>query len=186
MDGPISELNNEHGGILLMLKILEKAAGKLEAGEGVENGHLEKITEFLTNFADKCHHGKEEGILFPVLVGQQADLKGVNELLGEHMSGRDYLKGMREALPQLQPGNPHAHHLAINARGYISLLREHIKKESEGVFIFATTHLSPQQQVDMLTKFEKLETEVIGEGAHEKYHGWLEELNNHYLADTGL
>jgi hypothetical protein len=61
------QLRNEHEGIKLMMHILWKLSGKLEAGEEVDPEHLEKIIEFFRIFADKCHHGKEEDLLFPVL-----------------------------------------------------------------------------------------------------------------------
>src|SRR4030043_258551 len=66
MKKPTQDLYEEHGGIILMLKIMGKIAEKLKKGEEVKKEHLSRIVEFLRNFADKCHHGKEEGILFPV------------------------------------------------------------------------------------------------------------------------
>ena len=65
---PTADLIEEHGGIMLMLLIMGKVASKLEKDETIEQDHLNKIVKFLRNFADKCHHGKEEGILFPELL----------------------------------------------------------------------------------------------------------------------
>ena len=62
----IEELKNEHRGIQLMLRVLERIAGKGEGGEPVRQDHLSGILEFLTIFVDKCHHGKEENFLFPM------------------------------------------------------------------------------------------------------------------------
>ncbi len=62
---PTEQLKEEHQGIQLMLSILEKVCQRLESGGKVETGHLEKVLEFIQVFADKCHHGKEEDLLFP-------------------------------------------------------------------------------------------------------------------------
>ena len=52
-------------------------------------------------FADKCHHGKEEDVLFPELekagIARQGGPIGV--MLHEHVSGREFIRRMSEALP---------------------------------------------------------------------------------------
>ena len=44
----IEELKNEHRGIQLMLRVLERIAGKVQGGEPVRQAHLAGILEFLT------------------------------------------------------------------------------------------------------------------------------------------
>lgn len=178
---PTADLAEEHGGITLMLKIMEKAAKRLRSGE-VKKEHLDKIVEFLRNFADKCHHGKEEGILFPEMSKKPSNRKPINELLGEHMAGRDLIRGMAESLKNYHKGNPDAIHIAVNMEEYIGLLTEHIKKENLVLFPKADKQLSQKLQEEMEEKFEEFEKTVIGEGVHEKYHGWLKELSKIYLA----
>ena len=58
------QLIQEHQGIMLMLNIMNKVADKIEKAKELNKEHTEKIIEFLKIFADKCHHGKEEDILF--------------------------------------------------------------------------------------------------------------------------
>ena len=181
MKKPTQDLIEEHSGIILMLRIMEKVAEKLKAGESVDEGHLSKIVEFLKNFVDKCHHGKEEGILFPELIKNSENEKLVNELLGEHKTGRDFIRGITESLTNYQKGNPDAFHIAVNALGYSQLLDEHIRKENTVLFPMADKELPNELQTEISEKFEKLEVEVIGVGKHEEYHHWLEELENAYL-----
>ena len=119
MKKPTLDLYEEHGGIVLMLKIMEKVADKLLNKEEVNKDHLNKILEFLRNFADKCHHGKEEDILFPQLLKEPANVALINELLGEHKTGRDYIRGIAESIESYKPGNPDSYHIAFNAKGYI-------------------------------------------------------------------
>lgn len=175
MKKPTQDLAIEHGSILQMLIIMEKFSSRLKSGEDVKREHLEKIVEFLRNFADKCHHGKEESILFPELMKNPANEKMINELLGEHKTGRDLIRGMAESLEKFDKGNPDAWHIAVNAQVYSRLLKDHIKKENI-LFSLADKELSTQKQEEIEELFEKLEKEVIGEGRHEIYHGWLKEL----------
>ncbi len=178
---PTRDLMDEHGGILLMLNIMNKVAERLRHGDEVKAADLDKIVEFLRNFADKCHHGKEEGILFPELLKNPANKKLINELLGEHKTGRDFIRGMADSVELYEPESADALHIAVNAEGYARLLFDHIKKENLVLFPIADKELSEQAQKEMEERFEKLELEVVGPGKHEQYHGWLRELREVYL-----
>lgn len=59
------DLRNELEGVLLALKILEKICMKVDSKEDLPIAHVKQILEFLRIFVDKCHHGKEEDLLFP-------------------------------------------------------------------------------------------------------------------------
>src|SRR3972149_11777112 len=105
MKTPTLDLIEEHSGIMLMLSVMKKVTEKLRAGEEVSEEHLNKILEFLTNFADKCHHGKEEDMLFPEMVKNPANQGLVTELLDEHKTARVYIKNISAALVNYAPGN---------------------------------------------------------------------------------
>lgn len=180
MKKPTQDLNMEHSGIVQMLGIMEKISVRLKNGEDIKREHLEKVIEFLRNFADKCHHRKEENILFPEMLKDPANKKMVNELLGEHKTGRDLIRGMAESLEGFGAGNPDAWHIAVNAQKYSELLKEHIRKEGK-LFSLVDKELSAEVQEEIEERFEKLEKEVIGAGRHEEYHRWLEELKEIYL-----
>ena len=90
------QLKDEHEGILLMLRILDKIAAKIEAKGSVDPHHLERIVEFLQVFADRCHHGKEEDLLFPEMekAGIPREKGPIGVMLMEHDQGRAYVRGM--------------------------------------------------------------------------------------------
>ncbi len=181
MKNPLQDLSEEHGSIMLMLTIMGKVAQRLRNEEEVRQEHLLKISEFLRNFADKCHHEKEEDILFPELVKNPANTRTINELVGEHKTGRDYIRGMADSTETYEPGNSDAFHIAVNAEGYIQLLTEHIKKENTNLFPIADKELSEECQEEVMKRFEKLEREVIGVEKHEEYRRWLGELREIYF-----
>jgi hemerythrin-like domain-containing protein len=177
------QLRNEHEGIKLMMHILGKLSGKLEAGEEVDPEHLEKIIEFFRVFADKCHHGKEEDLLFPALEAAGIPREGgpIGAMLLEHDKGRGYIKGMAGAVAKYKGGDPKAAPvIASNARNYIALLTEHIEKENTVLFPMADSHISAEKQESMFEEFEKIEVEKIGVGKHEEFHQLLDNLSAIY------
>jgi len=178
------QLKDEHQGILLMLKILDKVTSKLEAKEKINPEHLEKIVEFFRIFADQCHHGKEEDLLFPELEksGIPKERGPIGVMLAEHNQGRAYVRGMAEAIAGNKKGEATAlTEFVKNARNYIALLNQHITKEDNVLFPMGDQVLSSQKQKELEVGFETIERERIGEGTHEEFHKLLNRLQEIYL-----
>lgn len=166
------ELKQEHGIIKRMLALLNAAAARVDKGQELPPEFFTKAVDFIRNFADKCHHGKEEDNLFPVLerhgISRQAGPIGV--MLIEHDQGRAYVRGMDEAVQRLAVGDTAALKAALdNARRYAELLKQHIDKEDNILYVMADQVLSTVEQKDLLEKFEEVERERIGEGKHQEY-----------------
>jgi hemerythrin-like domain-containing protein len=87
-----------------MTRALEKT-GRLP-----DKGHGEEILDFLVVFVDKCHHGKEEGLLFPALeaVGVSRNGGPIGVLLEEHRKGRSLTAEMTAAPAGLRKAAPGA------------------------------------------------------------------------------
>jgi len=172
-------LSTEHRAIERMLAVLEAAAGRLESGERVRPGLLRDAVDFVRNFADRCHHGKEEANLFPRLEarGLPSQEGPLAVMLHEHDQGRAYVGGMADALDAYEAGDQAAARtIAENARGYAGLLREHIMKEDSVLFPMADRLLSADDQRELEQRFEQVETEIMGPGVHERYHQLLDDL----------
>lgn len=163
MKKPTQDLMEEHNGITVMLQILSAIDRRLKNGEKIPEDHWEKILEFLSVFVDKCHHGKEEGFLFPELTKNSIKTELVTELFAEHQTARNLATNISQNIPQ-----------------YVALLTTHIEKENTQLFPVAEKQLSPDLQNRIEDEFEDLERNVIGEGKHEQYHSWLKELKSIY------
>lgn len=179
------ELRNEHEGIRVALAVLEKMADDAEAGGTPNLNDADRILDFLRTFADKCHHGKEEDLLFPALekAGVSRDQGPIGVMLIDHEHGREHIKAMVQALAGLHSGDsdsPVA--FAAAARGYVQVLSSHINKENNVLFVMAEQHLSPEEHARLAEGFEKIEQERIGPGVHESFHALLDELSAKYLA----
>ena len=178
------QLKDEHEGIKLMLNIMETICNDLEKGKELNINHFGKILDFIKGFADKCHHGKEEDILFPTLVNHGMSKEGgpIAVMLHEHELGRDHIKSLSSAFEDLKEGNKAAlENIVSGTRSYIELLRNHIEKENNILFMMADKVLDEKEQSTVFEDFEKLEIEKIGPGKHEEYHRLLKELKNIYL-----
>ncbi len=180
---PTDVLKNEHKAILLMLEVAESVSQKLEAGEKVPAEHLTQMVDFIRGFADKCHHAKEEDLLYPAMEKTGMPRQGgpIGVMLVEHTEGREFVRKMKEAAEKYAAGDKKAGlQFAANARLYASLLSQHIHKEDNILYPIADARLSPQTQAGLEKDFERVEDEVVGAGKHEEYHRLLEELEKTY------
>lgn len=177
-------LRQEHRAIELVLDQLDRLAGQAEAGEGIDRQTAERALDILRNFADRCHHGKEEGHLFPALAdrGFPRDSGPVAVMLHEHEAGRAHLGALAAALPGALGGDQAASRaFAEHARAYTALLRAHIGKEDTVLFPLAERALGEADDRQLTAAFDALEEREIGPGVHEQYHCWIEEM----VAATG-
>ncbi len=181
---PTEILKEEHKVIKIMLKVLDKICDKLDKNQTVNIEHLEKIVDFIRTFADKCHHGKEEDLLFVSMEEAGIPKEGgpIGVMLEEHEIGRSYVRGMADAISKYKTGDKKfSSEIIKNAKGYIDLLTQHIDKEDNILYVMADMHLSDKEQKRLIKEFEKIEEEKIGKGVHEKYHHLVEELEKIYL-----
>lgn len=176
------ELRDEHEGVKIMLDILGQVCQRLEAAGNLDKGHFEGILEFLKVFVDRCHHGKEEDLLFPALVDAGVPKEGpIEVMLTEHEMGRKYVRAMGEAFSAFAQGSKSSSQDIVQCgRDYIALLNAHIEKENNVLFVMADKLLSEEKQDQLFEGFEKIEEERIGAGKHEEFHHLLEKLSGIY------
>ena len=179
MERASQDLMHEHDAILFSLKVLEKICNMIESRKDVLIKDIIDLIEFLKLFADKCHHGKEEGFLFPALKEAGIPEDGpIGVMLAEHTLGRNFIKQMQESVTDK---TFRKEDFVQSARGYISLLRAHIEKENNVLFPMGDAKLSDAKQRELIESFEKFEEDVIGKGKHEDLHKQLETFNAKYL-----
>jgi len=178
------QLKDEHEGVLLMLRILGAVSRLLASSGRINREHFAGMLEFLKVFVDKCHHGKEEELLFPALVIAGIPHDGpIAVMLFEHETGRKYIRMMSEAFERYSFNDASAADAIVkNAEDYIALLADHIDKENNILFAMADDRLSPAKQQELWNGFEKIEEERIGAGRHEEFHALLHKLREIYLS----
>src|SRR3972149_4875411 len=104
------ELMKEHRGIELMLRVLGAVSLRAEVAEPLNHKDLDQIIEFLTIFADKCHHGKEEDLLFPAMEAAGVPREGgpIGVMLAEHAEGRNIIGRFTAAVGEYKAGQSSA------------------------------------------------------------------------------
>jgi hemerythrin-like domain-containing protein len=179
MSDAIDDLKHEHEAIVSALSILKNIVLSLsKQDKQIDWIDLSKFLSFLKEFADKCHHGKEEGILFPSMKNariQDAD-EPIDVMLSEHTQGRKYIQEMTEITTQKIDGKK----FIEIAKKYFDLMNQHIQKENNILFQIAENGLSKEELSKIYNQFEEHEEKVIGHGRHEELHKILKELKEKY------
>lgn len=172
-------LREEHEAILGMLDALEATAHRAEAGHAIPLHVLTELQEFFTLFADRCHHGKEEELLFPLLERKGVPNAGgpLHCMLTEHDEGRALVKAMAANAEGCASADASATRAwAEAARGYSNLLRNHIWKENEILFRLAERLMSTEEQAELAEEFAKVEEQKIGPDTHSRLHRNMQKL----------
>jgi hemerythrin-like domain-containing protein len=172
-------LMEEHRVIERVLVALQTAATRLSEGEELRPAFFLNAALFIKNFADGCHHKKEEGVLFIAMNAAGVPSQGgpVGVMLSEHAQGRLFTGEMRDAAQKWEAGDLSARAAVIqNALGYVALLRQHIYKEDNILFPMADRVIPLEKQAQVAADFERIEREETGEGVHEKYLALAEVL----------
>jgi len=170
---PTQMLENEHIVIAQVVGAAPILADRLQASQPVDVEMLQELVEFMRTFADKCHHGKEEELLFPLLGKKGVPMQGcpIGGLTMEHSRGRLLVKGLAEALEAHQKGDPEARQALIqNLRGIAELYPNHIWKEDYLLFPMTNKVLSLEEQQALYEQFEQVEQQIGPEAHHRLEH----------------
>jgi hemerythrin-like domain-containing protein len=179
---PTETLRHEHQIILLVLGGTEQEAASIAATGWIDAEKVGKLIDFSRNFTDRCHHAKEERHLFPALAEHGIAVEGgpIGVMLAEHEEGRRHVRAVAEALAGIARGDATAiATIGSELAGYVELLRAHIGKENDVLFVMADRVLPADEQTALAAAFERVEAEEIGEGVHEQYHQLAHELGEH-------
>jgi len=146
---PIEALMEEHRVIEQVLSAIDASADR-----STPISFYEDVVDFVVNFADGCHHDKEEGLLFPAMVGQGMPRNAgpIGVMLHEHDLGRSCVARIREAI---EAGDTSGAGAA--AADYSALLRAHIGKEDGVLYPMARQMLPSDEVASLAERFEKVE-----------------------------
>ena len=175
---------DEHEHILDLSSCIKQSCYEILKGKEVDTDLFRGYIDFARNYADRLHHGKEELILFRIMVdelGAVADKLINHGMLIEHDYGRLYLTKLDEALDEYDETQDDIVKLDIiaNAMGYGNHLTRHIEKENSVVYTFAERQLNSDllNRVDDETK--TFETEA--ESEKNAYLEWLDKVKSQVL-----
>jgi hemerythrin-like domain-containing protein len=170
---PIGPMMIEHRLIERMIKVMDSEAKRIEK-EGVLNLVLiDKAIDFVRTYADRCHHGKEEGILFREL--EKKNISGdhkkiMDELIQEHKLGREMTGLLAEAKEKVASENQVSSVVEIMKK-LVEFYPKHIEKEDKHFFMPVMGYFTESEKQGMLAEGYEFDQKLI----HEKYLGIVKE-----------
>lgn len=180
----IDILYEEHDNIIRFTGYLRELCKKMMNGENVDKEALMDCVSFIKVYADDHHHGKEEAILFKVMLeklGMPAN-KMINlGMMVEHNLGRYHVDEMEKAV-QAMSDNPTMDEkldVITHMLSYVDLLRRHAHKENNVLFPFAARSLSEDDMEKVTNESRVFEKNGEKNGVR-KYNEWLSKVCKPY------
>ena len=148
MNTCVETMMQEHELIVEVLASLQAMADKLGAGEEVPRQDIADFGRFFRDFADKCHHGKEEDRLFVKMmeVGFPRDNGPLAVMFSEHDAGRKEVRGLIAIGSGSGPLSSSERAKVLNSVGeFVPLLYAHIQKENNILYPMAQNAIPPEE-----------------------------------------
>ena len=173
---PIGPLMKEHRLIERMIRIMSVELEKIKKDTKIVPAFIDTAVDFIRIYADKCHHGKEEDILFRDLAKRKISdehQRIMQELIKEHKMGRNNVKKLVEAKEKYVQGNKDAlKDIVSNMETLVKFYPKHIEKEDKHFFLPCMDYFTDQEKDKMLNEMWEFDRNMI----HEKYIKIVENL----------
>ncbi len=175
---PLRMLEDEHRIIAKVVKAAPVLADRLEAGQEGTLDTFQELVAFMRGFADRCHHGKEEELLFPLLLSKGVPAEGcpLGALTAEHVQGRALVRELSNAIQEWKKRSPGAKNEVVQTlREIAELYPNHIWKEDYLLFPMTGKILNFGEQQDLWRRFEEGEA-ALDRDLHQRFERFAEEL----------
>ena len=173
---PAGPLMIEHRLIERMIKLLKEKSIIFSNKKEADILFIDKAVDFIKMYADRCHHGKEEDILFRDLAKkklQPEHKKIMDELVQEHIYARNATKSLVVAKDKYAQVSKGALSDIIKLMAELALFYpKHIEKEDKHFFLPCMKYFSKKEQAAMLNKFWEFDQKLI----HEKYKALVADM----------
>jgi hemerythrin-like domain-containing protein len=178
---PVGPLMQEHRTIEKMIEYFRREIGALENGEDMDTDFIFRAIDLMRTFADRCHHGKEEDILFKELekknISEEHEriIRGLKE---DHVRGRQLIGDLEEARRRNLSGEAESVSDAAEImKELCDIYPRHIKTEDKDFFLPCMEYFEREELDKMLEDFEDKEKMLL----HEKYNGVIKEMEKRRL-----
>ncbi|MBP1737742.1 MAG: hypothetical protein H6Q48_35 [Deltaproteobacteria bacterium] len=172
---PIGPLMIEHRLIEKMIKVMKGQLDHVQAGNHLDSSLIETITDFIRAYADRCHHGKEEDILFRELskkVISSEHKRIIDQLLEDHKLGRKITKTLVEANQKYKQGDQKALPVITDClHSLVTFYPKHIEKEDKHFFLPIMAYFTKKEKDSMLIEGYEFDSNLL----HEEYKNIVEE-----------
>lgn len=162
---PIAPLMIEHRLIEKMLVVIQKEIDQGEQQKKINPEFIDLAVDFIRIYADRCHHGKEEDILFRDLRKKPLSVEEkqiMDELIEEHQQGRKTVADLVKAKRQYLEGDQKALGLMLDRLKFlIDFYPRHIEKEDKRFFMPIMKYFSQEEKEVMLQEESEFDRNLI-------------------------
>jgi len=135
---PIESLLAEHRLTERMIAVMEWRVADMESIGTADLRFIDGAVEFLRIYADRCHHGKEEDVLFRELARKPLSAehrRGLDELIAEHVFARTTTARLVQARNLYASGTTSAFaDITACLHLFVEFYPKHIAKEEQVFF----------------------------------------------------
>ena len=164
---PIGPLMIEHRLIERMIEVMKRQLQEWEVEPTMDPSFIETAVDFIRTYADRCHHGKEEDILFRDL--SKKPISGnhrriMEELVEEHRWGRRTTGRLIEANQAYRKGDPEAASTILECvKALVEFYPKHIEKEDRHFFLPIMDYFSKEEKDAMLNEEYEFDRALVHE-----------------------
>jgi len=178
---PIGPLMIEHRLIERLMVLMQREMTRMKGNIAVDREFafvdpvfIDTAVDFMKTYADRCHHGKEEDLLFAELAKKDLAPEHrllMEELISDHAWGRRTTASLVEAKNDFLLDRAGAlDDLLLHLEELVVFYPRHIVKEDQHFFIPCMEYFSEDEKAELLEKMAEFDRKMI----HEKYRGIVE------------
>lgn len=180
MSRPFHILKHEHRIIERSLRALDGVCVRIEVGNRIPGDALLAIVDFITAFADRYHHRKEEMYLFPALERRGITREGgpLGAMEHEHQVERELIADLEQAIGLYKEGDVEAAQRFVEAaRSFVGMLVGHIEKEDSILFRIGDEVLDDEEKAALVVSFKETDS-ALGNRTLQDYERLASELED--------
>jgi hemerythrin-like domain-containing protein len=162
---PVGILTGEHLLIDRMVDLLQGELENISQGKKVDLIFFDGAIDFTKNYADLCHHGKEESLLFEALdmkrlLPEHKEL--MDSLVMDHVEHRNIIISLEAARERhLKAEADTVGQMLTACKRLAEFYPGHMAKEEKGLFIPSMEYFSQREQEEMVKKFWEFDKDLL-------------------------
>ena len=165
---PIGQLMIEHRLTYRMVTLFNRELERIGDTGMADQDFIDSAAGYMREFADTCHHGKEEKILFARLAEKPLApelKKTMEDLIQEHVLMRKITNDLVRAKERyIQNDIGGKADIIASINNIIELYPAHMEKEDRHFFLPAMGYLTDREKDDMLDNFFEFDSRLFHDG----------------------
>jgi hemerythrin-like domain-containing protein len=166
---PVGPLMIEHRLIERMVCLLDREARKILETGLPDLEFLASAVEFARTYADRCHHGKEEDILFRELLKKSLKpehRQTIEQLIAGHVLARRTVDRLAQARERFLQRETAARDEILDClQILVKFYPPHIETEDRHFFLPVMSYFTPEEQAGLLAQGMEFDRKLM----HERY-----------------